>query len=71
MVINWFIVLAVVLFIYGGFCMFVGVSKLSVIWEMKKIQIFRKILTDIGTQIFVTIWGVIAIGGGIAVLIFT
>ncbi len=51
---------------YGAICLAIGLFKVpAVIWNMGKIQGFRNILGDVGTQIFLTVWGLAAVVLGI------
>ena len=51
-----------VLIVYGVFCVLIGVLKLPAIWKMKKFQIMAKMFKgDRNLQIFVIVWGIIAI----------
>ena len=51
------------LVIYGAFCILIGILKLPAIWKMKKFEVMRKMFGgDLGLQIFVIVWGLIAIG---------
>ena len=60
------LVLGVVLIIYGAFCALVGIAKApAAVWNMGKIQGFRSSLGDLGTQIFLSVWGTAALGFGI------
>lgn len=62
-------ILGVVLLLYGALCLVLGISKKpAAIWDMGKIQGFRKILKDTGTQIFIGVWGGAALGIGIWLL---
>lgn len=67
---NGFFVLAIFLLLYGVFCVAVGIFKIPAIWNMAKIEGFKKILGNVGTQIFLAVWGVIAIAGGIILILF-
>ncbi len=60
--------LGLVLIIYGGFCLAVGIFKIPVIWNMGKIKAFVKMLGEVGTQAFLGVWGAIALGIGIWLL---
>ena len=61
--------LGIFLVLYGMFCLVVGLfKKPAAIWDMGKIQGFRKILKDVGTQIFLSVWGVAGLGIGIWLL---
>ena len=65
-----FIILGIFLIAYGVFCLAVGLLKFpAAVWNMGKIQGFRKMLGDVGTQIFLTIWGLAALGFGIYCLV--
>ena len=65
-----FILLGIVLIAYGAFCLVLGLFKAPAsVWNMGKIQGFRKILKDVGTQIFVSVWGGAALGFGIYFLV--
>ena len=57
--------LGIFLILYGGFCVVVCIFKIPVIWNMGKIQGFRKFLGEIGTQIFFIVWGGASLGFGI------
>ncbi|MFP4365126.1 MAG: hypothetical protein ACLFR1_14785 [Spirochaetia bacterium] len=59
------LILGIVLIVYGVFCVFIGAVKFSPVWNMGKIQGFVKMLGEIGTQIFLVVWGLIAAGIGI------
>ena len=63
-------ILGMFLLLYGAFCLVLGIlKKPAAIWDMGKIQAFRKILKDLGTQIFVGVWGAAALGIGIWLLV--
>jgi hypothetical protein len=62
-------VLGIFMILYGVFCVVVGIFKIPVIWNMGKIQGFRKFLGEIGTQIFLVVWGGASLGFGIFFLI--
>ncbi len=65
------VVLGIFLIAYGLFCLVIGLFKApAAIWNMSKIEGFKKVLGVIGTQIFLSIWGAAAIAGGIVLLIF-
>lgn len=60
------LVLGIFLLVYGLFCLAIGVLKQpKAVWNMAKIEGFKKILGEIGTQIFIGVWGAIALGIGI------
>lgn len=61
--------LGILLIIYGLVVIGFVIKKPEGIWKMKKIQTFIKILGDKGTDIFFVIFGILAAGGGIWLLI--
>ena len=64
------VLLGILLLAYGVFCLAIGLFKVpAAIWDMGKIQGFRNILGDVGTQIFITVWGLAAAGFGIFFLV--
>lgn len=65
------LILGIFLILYGLFCLVVGIFKVpAAVWNMKKIEGFKKVLGDIGTQIFLSIWGAASLAGGIVLVIF-
>jgi hypothetical protein len=50
---------------YAGFVIFVALKQPPAIWNMKKIETFKKVLGEKGTVIFFYIWSAIFIGLGI------
>ncbi len=61
-------VLSIILIVYGLFCILIGVMKLPMIWKMKKFQIMSKMFKgDKNLQIFVIVWGLIALVIGILI----
>ena len=66
-----FVVLGIFLIVYGVFCLVIGLLKApAVIWNMAKIEVFKKMLGVIGTQIFLSVWGAAALVGGIVLLVY-
>ena len=64
------IILGIFLIAYGLLCLALGIFKVpAALWNMGKIQGFRKILKDVGTQIFISVWGAAALGIGIWLLV--
>lgn len=64
------VVLGIFLIVYGLFCLVIGLLKApKAIWNMAKIEAFKKILGELGTQIFIAIWGAAALAGGIVLLV--
>lgn len=66
---NGWALLGILLLLYAGFVLVVGIKKPMGLWEMKKIQLFRKILGEKGTQILFFVFAAIACGFGIWLLI--
>jgi len=65
-----FIILGIFLIAYGVLCLVLGLFKApAALWNMGKIQGFRKVLKDVGTQIFISVWGAAALGIGIWLLV--
>lgn len=58
-------ILGIFLLIYGVFCLFIAITKWGPVWKMAKIEGFKKILGELGTQIFIGVWGAVALGFGI------
>lgn len=56
---------ALVLIIYGILCLFIGLMKPPVIWNMGKFKVMEKMFGKKGLQIFVLVWGAIALVAGI------
>lgn len=66
---GW-IALTIILFLYGLFCLVVGALKSPpAVWNMAKIEAFKKMLGEKGTQVFLALWGLAAIAGGVVVLV--
>lgn len=61
--------LAIFLVVYAVACYLIAFTKTPKIWNMGKIQAFVKILGEIGTQIFIIVFGSVALGFGIWLLI--
>lgn len=60
------LILGIFLIAYGIFSLGIGLFKFpAAIWNMKKIEGFKKILGNIGTQIFLGVWGAASLGIGI------
>lgn len=61
-------ILSIILIIYGVFCIFIGLLKPPMIWNMKKLQIMQKMFRGSkGLQIFILVWGVIALTIGLLI----
>lgn len=62
--------LAIFLVLYGVFCLILSLTKKPAkVWNMGKIQGFVKIMGNVGTQIFIFIFGGASLGIGIWLLI--
>ncbi len=66
---NGLAFLGLVLVIYAVLVFFIAAKKPNSIWKMKKIQMFINALGEKGTVIFFYIWGAIALGFGIWLLV--
>ncbi len=62
-------ILAIVLVVYAVVVVVIAVIKPESIWKMKKIEMFKKVLGDKGTEIFFYIWALLALGIGIWLLV--
>ena len=59
---------AIVLIIYGAFCIVIGLTKMPAVWNMKKLQVMAKLFKgDRNLQIFIIIWGIAALVAGILI----
>ena len=55
-------ILATILIIYGLFCILIGILKLPMIWNMKKLRIMAKMFKgERNLQIFIIVWGIAAL----------
>ena len=57
--------LGIFLIVYAVLVFWITIKKPAKIWNMGKIQGFLKILGDVGTRIFFTVFGLAALGFGI------
>lgn len=62
---NWLPLLALLCFAYSGLVVWIAIKKPEKLWNMGKIQVFRKILGDRGTEIFFYILAAVFVGLGI------
>lgn len=62
---NGFALLGILLFVYAGFVIFVAFKKPKAIWEMNKINSFKKVLGEKGTVIFFYVWALLAVAVGV------
>ena len=61
-------ILSIFLILYGILCLFIGVTKMPLIWKMKKFEIMAKMFKgDRNLQIFVIVWGLVAFVVGILI----
>ncbi len=66
---NGFALLGLFLIIYAAAVYLIALKKPKSIWEMGKIKFFRNRLGEKGTVIFFIIFGTIALGFGIWLLV--
>ncbi len=57
--------LGILAFIYAGLVFFIAFKKPDAIWNMGKINMFKKALGEKGTVIFFYVWGVLAVVLGV------
>jgi len=57
---NGWALLGIILIIYALVVFYVAVKKPDFIWNMGKIEAFKKVLGEKGTVVFFYIWGGIA-----------
>jgi len=57
--------LGLLAFVYAAFVVIIAIKQPPAIWNMKKIEAFKKVLGEKGTVIFFYIWAVIFVGLGI------
>ena len=55
---NFYPLLGILAILYGAFVFYIAITKVPAIWNMKKIEGFKKVLGEKGTVIFFYIWGV-------------
>jgi vacuolar-type H+-ATPase subunit I/STV1 len=61
-------ILKIVLIVYGILCILIGLFKLPLVWNIKKLQTMKKMFNgDRNLQIFIIVWGLIV--GTIGILI--
>lgn len=61
-------VLSTILIIYGILCIIIGLLKPPFIWQMKKLQVLKKMLkSDTNLQIFILVWGLAALLVGLLI----
>ena len=63
-------ILAIVVLLYGALCLALALFKApAAIWNMGKIEGFKKLLGEVGTQVFLGVWGVAGIALGVWLLV--
>jgi hypothetical protein len=63
-------ILAIVLLLYGALCLALALFNApAAIWNMGKIEGFKKLLGEVGTQVFLGVWGVAGIVLGVWLLV--
>ena len=66
---NGLALLGILAILYGAFVFYIAITKVPAIWNMKKIEGFKKVLGEKGTVIFFYIWGVAFAAVGIWLII--
>lgn len=61
--------LGIVLVVYSVFVFYIAAKKPKKIWDMGKIEGFKKFLGEKGTVIFFIIWGLLTLAIGIWLII--
>ena len=59
--------LGIFLIFYGILCLIIGIMKPPFIWNMGKFRIMEKMMGKNGLRIFVLVWGLAALIGGILI----
>jgi hypothetical protein len=62
---NGWALLGIILIVYAVAVFYIAAKKPAFIWNMAKIEMFKKFLGEKGTVTFFYIWGVLAIVVGI------
>jgi hypothetical protein len=62
-------IFGIVLMVYSVACLVIAGLKPPIIWNTKKIQGFVGVFGELGTMIFVGVWGLIAGGAGVWMLV--
>lgn len=60
--------IGVLLLLYGALVVFLTLNKPKVIWNMKKIKLFEKLLGERGTVVFFYVFAAVSIAAGIWLL---
>ena len=63
-------ILAIVVLLYGALCLALALFKApAVIWNMGKIEGFKKLFGEVGTQVFLGAWGAAGVVLGVWLLL--
>lgn len=63
-------ILAIVLLLYGALCLALAFLKApAVLWNLDKIDGFKKLLGELGTRLFLGVWGAAAVVLGVWLLV--
>lgn len=65
---NWYPLLALLCFAYVALVIWIVVKKPPKLWNMSKVELFKKVLGERGTEIFFYVFAVIFAGLGIWLL---
>jgi len=57
------------LFVWGAATLYVGATKASWAWDTAKLQALVRSFGEKGTQVFVLVWGTIAVTAGVVLLV--
>lgn len=66
---NGLAILGLVLILYAVMVFWIVIKKPDKLWNMSKIELFKKVLGEKGAVIFFYIWGIVFAGIGIWLLI--
>lgn len=62
---NFYGLLGILALLYAVAVVFIAMKKPEAIWNMKKIEMFKKFLGEKGTVIFFYIWAILFVALGI------
>lgn len=63
-------ILAIVLLLYGALCLALALFKApAAFWNLDKIDAFKKLLGELGTRVFIGVWGAAAVVLGVWLLV--
>lgn len=66
---NGLALLGLILIVYAALVVYIAVKKPDKIWNMKKIEAFKKVLGENGTVYFFYFWALAALAVGIWLLV--